>query len=194
MEKDTAVLHEQMIVHLNRLLVTQRCSLVGYLSKALFWTHQGNEALVKAIRGITDDQEHYADRLTEAIEERNGRVESTIFPMAFMSLNDLALDYRLTRLIEYQRRDIQVIQQCAAEPSKDTLARSLGDEILRSSREHLEILKSFLIPQSPSGDATACKNAKTINKDVDDDASNTDPEKPPGNLSSVGQPYVNACS
>ncbi len=140
--------HEQMIGHLNRLLVTQRCSLARYLSKSLFWTHRGNEALVKAIRGISDDQKHYAHRLIEAIGERDGRVESTSFPMAFTSLNDLALDYLLTRLIEYQRRDLQVIQQCAAESVKGTLAPSLGEEILRSEREHLDILKSFSLTQS----------------------------------------------
>ena len=186
--------HEQMIGDLNRLLVTQRCSLVSYLSKALFWTHRGNEALVKAIRGISNDQKHYAHRLTEAIGERDGRVESTSFPIAFTSLNDLALDYLLTKLIEYQRRNIQVIQQCAAEPTKDMPARSLGDEILSSAREHLEILKSFLISQSPSGDATVVKDAKTVSKDVDDDASNRDLANPPGDLNPVGQPYVNDCS
>lgn len=140
--------HEQMIGHLNRLLVTQRCSLARYLSKSLFWTHQGNEALVKAIFRIADDQKHYAHRLTDAIEERDGRVESAASPMAFTSLHDLSLDYLLTRLIEYQQRDIQVIQQCAAEPGQDDPARNLSDEILKSEREHLELMQSHLLAQS----------------------------------------------
>lgn len=50
--------------------------------------------------------------------------------------------------MEYQRRDIQVIQQYVAEPGDGAMALSLGEEILRSEREHLEMLKSFRPPRA----------------------------------------------
>ncbi len=145
---------EKVIGDLNCLLAIQRFSLVDYLSEAPPWTHSGNEPLVDAIRGIVRDHEHYAQRLAEAINERRGHVESGSFPMAFMSLNYLALDYLLTRLIEQQQRDIQAIEQCVAQLGEDTLARSLASEVLGSERAHLDNLKEFLpeIRPAPNGD------------------------------------------
>ena len=69
--------------------------------------------------------------------------------MAFMSLNDLALDYLLTRLIEHQQRDIQAIEQCVAELVEDPLAWSLASEVLGSERAHLDTLKEFLPQTEP---------------------------------------------
>ena len=134
---------------LNRLLANQCCSLVDYLSEAPPWTHSGNEPLVEGIRGILHDHEHYAQRLAEAIDERRGRVDPGTFPMAFMSLNYLALDYLLTRLIENQQRDIQATEQCVAELVEDSLACSLASEVLGSERAHLDILKEFLPQNEP---------------------------------------------
>jgi hypothetical protein len=139
---------------LNRLLANQRFYLANYLSEAAPWTRSGNEPLVEGIRGIVHDHEHYAQRLAEAIDERHGVVDSGSFPMTFMSLNDLALDYLLARIIENQQRDIQAIEQCVAELVEDSLAWSLAREVLGSERAHLDILKEFLpqIEPLPNGD------------------------------------------
>ena len=134
---------------LNRLLANQRFCLVDYLSEAPPWTHPGNEPLVEGIRGILHDHEHYAQRLAEAIDERRGRVNSGTFPMAFMSLNYLALDYLLTRLIENQQHHIQATEQCVAELVEDPLAWSLASEVLGNERAHLDILKEFLPRNRP---------------------------------------------
>jgi bacterioferritin (cytochrome b1) len=139
---------------LNRLLANQCYSLVNYLSEAPPWTRPGNEELVHVILGITQDREHYAQRLAEAIYERDGGVDSGLFPMTFMSLNDLALDYLLAKLIENQQRDIQAAEQCVAELVEDPLAWSLASEVLGSERAHLDILKEFLpkTERLPNGD------------------------------------------
>lgn len=139
----------EVIDVLNRLLATQCSSLVDYLSEAPPWMHSGNEPLVEGMRGIVRDHQHYAQQLAEAIDERRGSVDSGTFPMAFMSLNYLALDYLLTRLIEYQERDIQATEQCVAEMVEDPLARSLASEVLGSERAHLDILKEFLPQNEP---------------------------------------------
>ena len=134
---------------LNRLLANQCYSLVNYLSQAPPWTRPCNEELVQVILGITQDREHYAQRLAEATYERDGVVDSGLFPMTFMSLNDLALDYLLAKLIENQQRDIQAAEQCAAELVEDPLAWSLASEVLGSERAHLDILKEFLPKTEP---------------------------------------------
>ena len=134
---------------LNRLLANQCFSLVDYLSEAPPWTRSGNEPLVEGIRGIVHDHEHYAQRLAEAIDDRDGLVDSGSFPITFMSLNDLALDYLLARLIENQQRDIQATEQCVAELVEDPLAWSLASEVLGSEQTHLDILKEFLPQTEP---------------------------------------------
>ena len=129
---------------LNHLMAIQCYSLVNYLSEALPWTHPGSEKLVAAIRSIADDHEHYARRLADAIEDRNGCVAMGSFPMAFLSLNDLALDYLLVRLIEHQRSNIQAAEKSVTELVEDSHAWNLASEVLGSDRAHLDNLKEFL--------------------------------------------------
>lgn len=144
----------KVVATLNRLLANHRFSMVNYVCQTSSWTHPGNEALSEAIRGIADDHEHYSRRLSELIAERDGSVEPGSFPMAFMSLNDLSLDYLLTRIIADQRQDIQEIEKFVADLTEDAQARDLASEILGSERAHVDILNEFL-PQTnsvPNGD------------------------------------------
>ena len=145
---------QTVIGALNRLLAHQCYSLVNYLSEAPPWTHPGNKGQVEATRIIVGDHEHYAQRLAEAIEERRGVLEAGRFPMRFLSLNDLALDYLLSGLIEEQRGNIQASEQCMAELVEDPQAWSLASEVLGSERAHLDILSEFLPHTEPvlSGD------------------------------------------
>ena len=134
---------------LNRLMANQCYSLVNYLSEAPPWMHPGNEELVEATRGIVADHEHYAQRLADAIDDRDGCLASGSFPMTFLSLNDLALDYLLVRLIENQQSNIQAAEQCMAELVEDLQAWSLASEVVGSERAHLDIMKEFLPHTEP---------------------------------------------
>ena len=134
---------------LNRLMANQCYSLVNYLSEAPPWTHPGNEAMVEANRITVADHAHYAQRLAEAIEDRDGCLASGSFPMTFLSLNDLALDYLLVRLIENQRSNIQAAEQCVAELVEDPQTWRLACEVLGSEWAHLDILKGFLPHTKP---------------------------------------------
>ena len=140
---------QTVIGALNRLMANQCYSLVDYLSEAPSWTHPGNEELVEATRSIVADHEHYAQRLADVIQDRDGRLESGSFPMTFLSLNDLALDHLLVRLIENQQSNIQAAEQCMAELVEDPQAWSLASEVLGSERAHLDILKEFLLKTEP---------------------------------------------
>lgn len=138
---------------LNRLLAAQRFSLANYVNEAPAWTHPGNEALSEATRSIVNDHEHYSQRLADAIDDRHGGVNAGTFPMRFMSLNDLSLDYLLAILIENQQRNILVNERCVAKLVEDPQAWSLATEVLGSARAHLDVLKQFA-PQGVHHDST----------------------------------------
>lgn len=134
---------------LNRLLAIQCCSLVNYLSEARPWTHPGNEILSEAMRSIVANHEHCSQRLAKAIEDRDGNVNSSSFPMTFTSLNDLALDYLLVMLTKDQQSNAQAAEQCMAELVEDPQAWSLAGEVVGNERAHLDIMKEFLPHTAP---------------------------------------------
>jgi len=141
---------------LNRLLAIECYSLVNYVSEAPPWTHPGNKKLMEATRDIVEDHEHYSQRLADAIEDRGGCLNTGSYPLTFTSLNDLAVDYLLARLVESQQHAIELNERCVEELLEDPQARSLASEVLGSERAHLDILKEFL-PQTeplPDGDDT----------------------------------------
>lgn len=140
---------QTVIDALNRLIGNQCCSLVNYLNEARPWTHPGNEELVEAARDIVADHEHYSQLLSKEIEERGGILAANRFPMRFLSLNDLALDYLLAGMIENQQRNIETNEQCVAELVEDPRAWSLANELLGNERAHLDVLKEFLPRTEP---------------------------------------------
>ena len=67
----------------------------------------------------------------------------------------LALDFLLQRLIHYQRRDLERLQQLAQQAASseiDRRARELVQEALGSARAHLEILEELARSGHPPGD------------------------------------------
>ena len=140
---------QTVIGALNRLMANQCHSLVDYFSEAPPWTHPGNEKLLEATRRIVADHEHHSQLLAGAIEDRDGCLASGSFPMTFLSLNDLALDYLLVRLIENERSNIQAAEQCVAELVEDPQTWRLACEVLGSEWAHLDILKKFLPHTEP---------------------------------------------
>lgn len=132
----------KVISVLNRLLSIQRISLVNNVNEATAWTHPGNEALAEVTRIIVENHEHYSQRLTAAIEDRHGGVDSTL-PMRFTSLKDLDRESLMAKLIENQRRNILVYERCVAKLVEDPRAWSLATEVLGSERAHLDMLREF---------------------------------------------------
>lgn len=125
---------------LNCVLKLQRFSLANYLSEATTWTHPSNELLLEEIRGQLHDHERQITRLAAAIDERDGCGESGSFPLAYMSLNDLSLDYLLPSLLKYQQRDIQSLKRHVAALVEDPAAQSLASEVLGSEQAHYDNL------------------------------------------------------
>ena len=126
---------------LNRLSVLHNRSLAMYLSYAAPWTEgQSEKAAAETLAQIVEDQKNTVDRLGEMILENDGAVIPGQFPLAFASLHFLSFDFLVQKLIEHQRRDIAVIEDCVGQLNSPPLARAVAEEALGAARSHLDLL------------------------------------------------------
>lgn len=132
--------HENTNRVLNRILAMEQYSLANYLLEAPPWAHRGDEPLWEAVQHMADDQQHYAERIGTLIVEREGMVDSANYPMRFTALNDLALDYLASRLVEHQRILIAQLADCVAQLEGDPPAHELAQEVLGAEKGHLDTL------------------------------------------------------
>jgi hypothetical protein len=135
---------------LNRLLTTLHRSLPMYLTYACPWTHRGDERAVTALKSIVENQKELAGRVAQFILSRHETIEMGEYPIEFLDTHDLSLDYLLTRLVEFQKRDVAAIERCVAELQKDRQAAALAEEALGAARGHLETLEE-LVGQAARG-------------------------------------------
>jgi hypothetical protein len=84
-----------------------------------------------------------SERVCDLVQQLEGRVDLGSFPMQFASLHDLGLKYLVARAIEYQRRDIHVIEKCVDGLRLVPAARSLAEETLGMAKGHLESLEEI---------------------------------------------------
>lgn len=143
-ERKQPMSQRNVIKALNRLLANECHSLIDYLGEAPPWTHAGNEDLVALICRIQADHRQYAQDLADAIVGRDGCPAFGSYPSAYLSLNDLALDYLLPQVVRNQRYSIQVTEQCIGEMIENPHAEKLARNIKENQRSHLEMLREFL--------------------------------------------------
>jgi hypothetical protein len=131
----------EVIDSLNCLLRTLSRSLAMYLSDARPWANREDMPAWREIDDLVFDQTHYAQRVSEAISERDGRLDPGSFPAAYTAIHDLSLEFLYRKVIESHCRDIETIERCAAELDDYPALESLADEILGNARGHLELLE-----------------------------------------------------
>jgi ferritin len=129
---------------LNRLLQLEYRSLPRYLAGTSPWMRDDEDRAAAALAQIVADQEHYATRIAELINQRGGNVRMSAFPMEFTDLNLLSLDYLLREAINWQAFGIREIEDCVAQLADDAEARRLAEEVLGSERGHLENLQEVV--------------------------------------------------
>jgi hypothetical protein len=130
----------EVIDSLNCLLRTLSRSLAMYLSDAMPWTNREDLPAWCAIDDLVFDQKFYAQRVAEAISERDGRLDPGSFPTAYTAIHDLSLEFLYQKVIESHCRDIETIERCASELDDYPALESLAEEILGNARGHLELL------------------------------------------------------
>jgi hypothetical protein len=136
---------------LNRLLTVLERSLPMYLSYATPWTHTGDEKALAALAHIVADQKLLAERVAQLVLEL-GPIDIGEFPIAFLDMHDLSLDFLLGRLVEYQKKDVAALQQWVEDLQSDRRAAAAAEEALGAARGQLETLQELQaeLGKSPS--------------------------------------------
>jgi ferritin-like protein len=128
---------------LNRLLTVLHRSLPMYLTYASPWTQRGDEQALATLRHIVEDQKQLANRVAQYILQNHGPIEIGEYPIEFLDTHDLSLDFLLTKLVEYQKKDIAALERCVAQLQSDRQAAALAEEALGAARGHLESLQDL---------------------------------------------------
>lgn len=129
---------------LNQLLAIEYRSLPMFLHGAAPWARHGDEKAMETLQDIVTDQKASVQRIAELILDRGGVVAHTEFPMDYAEFHMLSMDFLLTQLILFQRRDVAEIDEIANQLSADVQARELAQEALGSEKAHLEALESLV--------------------------------------------------
>ena len=132
---------------LNRLLTVLERSLPTYLCYAMPWTRKQDEKALEAVRRIAEDQQRLARQAADVVLEA-GPVNLGEYPIEFLDMHDLSLQFLLKKLAEYQKRDIAVIARTVEELRGDRRAYALAEEALGAARGHLETLEELIAPAS----------------------------------------------
>jgi hypothetical protein len=128
---------------LNRLLTILYRSLPIYLTYAHPWTHRGEEKALVTLRHIADEQQQMAARIAQHILDHHGPVEPGEYPIDFLDMHDLSLDFLITRLVQCQKNDVAAIDGCLLELRADRQASTLAEEALGAARAQLEKLEEL---------------------------------------------------
>jgi bacterioferritin (cytochrome b1) len=126
---------------LNRLLVLHLRSLPMYISQATPWINPGREAAWEAVQSIAADHQATADRFGAMILVADGVPAYGEFPLRYTALHDLALDYLLVRIIEYERQLIRRISECADLLRTRPALQASVLETLGEAKAHLQLLE-----------------------------------------------------
>jgi hypothetical protein len=130
----------ERIAALQRLLAIQLRSFPMYLSSARPWSQPGSEEAIETLGHIVANQRQMAERIVEALVQREADVDTGHFPMAFTDTHDLSLDYLLGELVRYQERDVQAIGDCVRQLAGDPPLHELAQEALGAAKGHLDTL------------------------------------------------------
>jgi len=126
---------------LNRLLVLHHRSLPMYVSQATPWVGPGHEAAWEAVQSVARDHQVTADRFGAMVLTSDGVPTYGEFPIRYTALNDLALDFLLVRIIEYERQLIRRISECADLVRMSPAVQACVLESLGEAKAHLQLLE-----------------------------------------------------
>ena len=119
-------------------------SLPQYLANTRPWMRRGDEKAAEILKQIVSEQKRDSGRIADVIEATNQRLPSSQYPMAYTDTHDLSMEYLVREMAEYQKQDVATLEQCVSDADSDVAAKSLLEEILGSSRAHLELLEELV--------------------------------------------------
>lgn len=125
---------------LSQLLVHQYRSLPMFLTEAVPWTHRGDEDATRVLLDIVQGQRDLSNRVATELQQRGCPIDTGEYPMEFLDLHFLSLDFLLQRLIENQQNEVESIGRISAELDGDPTAYHLAKEALGAAKGYLESL------------------------------------------------------
>ena len=134
---------------LNHVLATLNRSFAMYLSYAMPYFSQHDDAARAEFENLVADQKNYVKKLGEMVVNYHRRADMGDFPMAYTDCHDLSLDYLIRQMTKLHQDDLRVIEKAERElaAARDPAALALVQEILGNARGHLENLKQLVSRQ-----------------------------------------------
>jgi bacterioferritin (cytochrome b1) len=131
---------------LNTVLAVALRSFPQYLRWSRPWIPPGHEHELTALEKIVTEQDAFADRIFEAIDDLGGLPDTGEFPMDFTDTHDLSLDYMLREAVGYGRQDVANLEAAAATPNLSPQAEPLAHEALNMAKRHLATIEALAHP------------------------------------------------
>jgi hypothetical protein len=119
-------------------------SLPQYLANTRPWMRRGDEKAADVLEQIIREQRRDSVRIADVIEAANEPLPSCQYPMSYTDTHDLSMEYLVREMIAYQKQDIVAIEHCTQLAATNIAAKSLLEEVLGSSRAHLELLEELV--------------------------------------------------
>ena len=129
---------------LMQLLLHHYRSLPIFLTEAVPWTHRGDEQATSVLLDIVAGQRDLSNRIAAELEQRGWPLDMGEYPMDFLDLHFLSLDFLLQRLVENQQREVDAIARLSAEVNEDPVAHDLAQEALGAAKGYLESLTELM--------------------------------------------------
>lgn len=139
----------ESIAALNRVLGVVLRSFPQYLRWSRPWVPPGHERQLEALEKIVSEQEAFAERIFEAIDDLGGLPDTGEFPMEFTDTHDLSIDYMMREAVGYCQQDVAELEAAAATPNLAPQAALLVNEALNMAKRQLASLEA-LVPANPA--------------------------------------------
>jgi hypothetical protein len=140
----------ESIAVLNRVLAAMLRSFPQYARWSRPWVPPGHDRELEALERIVTEQDAFAERVIEAIDELGGLPDTGEFPMEFTDTHDLSIDYLILEAIDNGRQDVAELEGLAATAGLAPQAEPLVREAVGMAKRHLESLEQLKVEPGSS--------------------------------------------
>lgn len=140
----------QTLAFLHEIMRRESLSVLMYVGQAYPWTTARNNAALLELKRIIDEEREAINALGVFLTRRRaGLPWIGSFPSGFTTINFLALDHILRRLIDYEKQSIPLVEK-ELHAITDSDARAKVQALLDAKQQHLRELELLAMPQ-PAG-------------------------------------------
>ena len=129
-------------------------SLLPYIRDSFPWIRNGERSEYDQIREFAQEEQEGAAELTRWLARRRHNVPYLgSYPSNFTTINYVALDYIVPKLVADERRGLTELQQDLASVA-DPEARAILEKIAATKRTHLKALEEFAMQSGSTNRAS----------------------------------------